>query len=49
MSATIVEVAVDGPGIRKRQPRIPIAAKDIVAEAVACAKAGASIVSIPSA
>lgn len=44
MSATIVEVAVNGPWTRKRQPRIPIAVKDIVAEAVACSKAGASVV-----
>ncbi|WP_063893312.1 3-keto-5-aminohexanoate cleavage protein [Sinorhizobium sp. Sb3] len=44
MSTTIIEVALNGPWTRKRQPRIPIAADEIVADAVACCKAGASVV-----
>ena len=41
---TWLEVAVNGPWGRERQPRIPIALDEIVAEAVECAKAGAAII-----
>lgn len=41
---TWLEVAVNGPWGRERQPRVPIAVEEIVAEAVECAKAGAAII-----
>jgi len=41
---TWLEVALNGPWGRRRQPRIPVAVDDIVEEAVACADAGAAIV-----
>ncbi|AUX79455.1 3-keto-5-aminohexanoate cleavage protein [Sinorhizobium fredii] len=44
MSATIIEVALNGPWTRKRQPKIPVAADEIASEAIACSKAGASLV-----
>lgn len=39
-----LEVAVNGPWGRARQPNIPITVDEIVAEAVACVKAGAAVV-----
>ena len=44
MAATIVEVALNGPWSRQRQPGIPDTVEAIVAQGVACAKAGAAIV-----
>ncbi|WP_158228586.1 3-keto-5-aminohexanoate cleavage protein [Sinorhizobium fredii] len=44
MSATIIEVALNGPWTRKHQPKIPVAADEIVSEAIVCCKAGASVV-----
>ncbi|KQX51333.1 MULTISPECIES: 3-keto-5-aminohexanoate cleavage protein [Ensifer] len=44
MNTTIIEVALNGPWTRKRQPRIPIAANEIIEDAIACCKAGASVV-----
>jgi len=41
---TWIEVALNGPWGRQRQPGIPIAVGDIVEQAVACANAGAAIV-----
>ena len=41
---TWLEVALNGPWGRRRQPRIPVAVPDIVEEAVACANAGAAVV-----
>lgn len=41
---TWIEVAVNGASTRKVQPRIPILAKDIIAEGVACIKAGAAVI-----
>jgi 3-keto-5-aminohexanoate cleavage enzyme len=41
-----VEVALNGPWGRARQPRIPISIADIVAEGVACVEAGAAIVHV---
>jgi 3-keto-5-aminohexanoate cleavage enzyme len=41
---TWLEVALNGPWGRGRQPRIPVAIKDIVDEAVACAQAGAAVI-----
>ena len=43
---TIVEVALNGPWGKARQPLAPIAVADIVAEGVACAKAGAAVVHV---
>jgi len=41
---TWLEVAVNGGWTRRRQPLIPVTPDEIIAEAVACAKAGAAIV-----
>lgn len=41
---TWLEVALNGPWGRKKQPRIPITVKEIVDEAIACVNAGAAIV-----
>ena len=38
-----LEVALNGPWSRSRQPRIPVTADEIVADAIRCADAGASI------
>ena len=43
---TWLEVALNGPWGRERQPRSPIAVDDIVNEGIACAKAGAAIIHI---
>jgi 3-keto-5-aminohexanoate cleavage enzyme len=43
---TIVEVALNGPWGKTRQPLAPIAVADIVADGVACARAGASVVHV---
>jgi len=39
-----LEVAVNGPWSRQRQPGIPVTADEIVNEALACADEGASII-----
>lgn len=39
-----LEAAINGPWARERQPAIPVTADEIVAEALACADAGAAIV-----
>ncbi len=44
MSKVIVEAALNGPWSRARQPGIPDTVEAIVAEGVACAKAGAAII-----
>ncbi len=41
-----LEVALNGPFTRARQPRIPITVEAIVAEGIACAEAGAAIVHV---
>jgi uncharacterized protein (DUF849 family) len=41
-----LEVALNGPWSRARQPGIPIAVREIVAEGIACAQAGAAIVHV---
>ncbi|MGH8629723.1 MAG: 3-keto-5-aminohexanoate cleavage protein, partial [Burkholderiales bacterium] len=41
---TWLEVALNGPWTRSRQPGIPVSVKDIVEQGIACARAGASIV-----
>src|SRR5690348_9130389 len=43
---TWLEVSLNGPWSRDRQPGIPIAVKDIVAEGIACARAGAAILHV---
>jgi 3-keto-5-aminohexanoate cleavage enzyme len=43
---TWLEVSLNGPWGRTRQPRIPVSVKDIVEEGVACAQAGAAIVHV---
>ena len=42
-AAVWLEIALNGPWSRERQPRIPLTADEIVADAAACAEAGASI------
>lgn len=41
-----MEVALNGPWTRARQPLMPLTVEEIVAEGIACAKAGASIVHV---
>src|SRR5690349_16172146 len=41
---TWIEVALNGPWGKSRQPRMPIAVSDIAEEGVAAARAGAAIV-----
>ncbi len=41
-----VEAAVNGPWTRARQPNIPITVDEIVADGIACARAGAAIVHV---
>jgi 3-keto-5-aminohexanoate cleavage enzyme len=41
---TWLEVALNGPWTRKRQPRSPVTVREIVEEGIACVKAGAAIV-----
>lgn len=43
---TWLEVALNGPWSRDRQPGMPISVRDIVAEGVACARAGAAILHV---
>jgi uncharacterized protein (DUF849 family) len=46
MSKTWIESALNGPWSRKRQPGIPDTVDAIVADGIACAKAGAAIVHV---
>jgi uncharacterized protein (DUF849 family) len=41
-----LEVALNGPWSRARQPGIPVAVREIVADGIACARAGAAIVHV---
>ena len=41
---TWLEVSVNGPWSRDRQPLIPISVKEIVADGIACARAGAAVI-----
>src|SRR6266849_4673141 len=41
---TCIEVAVNGASTRRVQPRIPVLAKEIIDEGVACIKAGAAVI-----
>lgn len=43
---TWIEVSLNGPWSRDRQPGIPISVRDIVAQGIACARAGAAIVHV---
>lgn len=43
---TWLEVALNGPWTRERQPNIPLSVEDIVSEGIACAQAGASIIHV---
>ncbi|MEO8005591.1 MAG: 3-keto-5-aminohexanoate cleavage protein [Betaproteobacteria bacterium] len=43
---TWLEVALNGPWPRSRQPRMPVTVKDIIAEGIACVEAGAAIVQV---
>lgn len=44
--AVWVEAAVNGPWSRERQPGIPVSVDEIVADGIACARAGAAIVHV---
>jgi 3-keto-5-aminohexanoate cleavage enzyme len=41
---TWIEVAVNGAWTRKFQPKIPVAAKEVISDSVACIKAGAAVI-----
>ena len=43
---TWLEVALNGPWTQRRQPGIPVSVDEIVAQGIACVKAGASIVHV---
>lgn len=43
---TWLEVSLNGPWSRDRQPGIPISVRDIVSEGIACAQAGAAILHV---
>lgn len=45
-SPTILEVALNGPWGRSRQPLIPVTVADIVADGIACGKAGATVIHV---
>ena len=44
MAPVWIEAAINGPWGRERQPAIPVAMSDIIAEGIAAAKAGAAII-----
>ena len=44
MGKVWIEAALNGPWTRAKQPGIPIAVEDIVADGIACAQAGAAII-----
>ena len=44
MSKVWIEAALNGPWTRAKQPGIPVAVENIVADGIACAKAGAAII-----
>ena len=46
MSTTIIECALNGPWSRAAQPLIPITIAECIADGVACARAGASILHV---
>jgi 3-keto-5-aminohexanoate cleavage enzyme len=46
MAATWLEVSLNGPWSRARQPLIPTTVRDIVADGIACAQAGAAIIHV---
>ena len=41
---TCIEVALNGASTRRVQPRIPVSAREIIDEGVACIKAGAAVI-----
>ncbi len=41
-----VEAALNGPWSRKRQPLIPVSVAEVVADGIACARAGAAIIHV---
>jgi uncharacterized protein (DUF849 family) len=44
--STWIEVALNGPWSRARQPLMPIAVAEVVAEGIACARAGAAVIHV---
>ena len=46
MPATVIECALNGPWTRQHQPLIPISVEECVADGIACAQAGASIIHV---
>ncbi|NGX97250.1 MAG: 3-keto-5-aminohexanoate cleavage protein, partial [Candidatus Afipia apatlaquensis] len=44
MTKVWIEAALNGPWTRAKQPGIPVAVEDIVADGIACAEAGAAII-----
>jgi 3-keto-5-aminohexanoate cleavage enzyme len=43
---TWLEVALNGPWGKRRQPRIPVTVQEIVDDAIACAQAGAAVIHV---
>src|SRR6185295_4766507 len=48
MSKTWLEVALNGGLTRESQPHVPVSVEEIVADGIACVKAGAAIVHVHS-
>lgn len=46
MPKTVIECAINGPWTQALQPLIPVSIKDCIADGVACAHAGASIIHV---
>jgi 3-keto-5-aminohexanoate cleavage enzyme len=46
MTPTWLEAAINGPWSRSRQPLIPIAVSDCIADGIACAREGAAIIHV---
>ena len=46
MTSTWLEVALNGPWTTEKQPNIPTRVADIIAEGIACARAGAAIIHV---
>ena len=44
--AVWLEAALNGPWLRSRQPRVPMTVDEIVADGIACARAGAAIIHV---
>lgn len=46
VSATVIECALNGPWTRQHQPLIPVSIEECVADGIACARAGATVIHV---